>query len=323
MIISKKKTDLSVGDTDFPVVDVLLAIHNGSKFIREQLDSLVTQRDVKINLFVGFDDVDEDSEAIITELKSGFQSIKRYYFLNVGVDENFSRLLQESRSKYIATCDQDDIWLEDHLIKSIRLMIPDHPSLIFSQLAEFSSESTKVRIWPILKKNQIPSFSIFENVARGCTQVMNSHARDLILSVVRPHSIPRDWWFYSVVHHRDGVRFLPEVTVKYRLHESNLIGADRRFRRRLSRFSKNKLHRSFTIAGELRFQFRNYPSTNSSKKLNILVEGLDGSFFTRLKVTFCMKEKFRSDFLMDIVLRAILFFSERGNLRNNRSNETK
>jgi hypothetical protein len=301
-----KSKSINSRSIKIPEVDVLIAIKDGSKYIRDQLQSIASQRGVEINLIAGIDGTDEKSESILRELNSCFKTTRIFHFPEVGVDENFSRLLAVSGSEFIATCDQDDVWLDQHLLKSIDLLSLKSPSLSFSQLSEFNQTSKKVRIWPILKRNKIPHFAIFENVARGCTQVFNSKARDIIISTPKPEGVPRDWWIYALIHARHGVRFLPEVTVHYRLHDSNLIGADRSIASRIKRFSKMGLNHTYGIASAFQKELDYLPKTSLSPELSTLVRFLNGSFSSRFKVAFNLKHRYRSDLLTEVALRLLL-----------------
>ena len=310
--INKESESFTSSNGKTPEVDVLIAIREGSKYIREQLISIANQKGVEINLIAGIDGVDEESETILRELNSYFKTIQIFHFPQVGADENFSRLLAKSRSEYIATCDQDDVWLEQHLLKSIDLISSKSPSLSFSKLSEFNSTNKNIRIWPILKKNKIPDFAIFENVARGCTQVFNSEARKIIISKSRPEGVPRDWWIYALIHSFEGVKFLPEVSVLYRLHESNLIGADRSFASRFNRFSKSGLRDSYRIGMALQADFEYLPKTTSKIELNKLLRYLNGNFLSRCRVAFNLKHRYRSDLLTEFILRVLLLKAAKG-----------
>ncbi len=73
-----------------------------------------------------------------------------------------------------------------------------------------------------------PSFenALVENIAIGCTTVLNSLARDIILiSLPRPNSIVmHDWWAYMTVSALGQVFYDVETRTLYRQHSGNVVG---------------------------------------------------------------------------------------------------
>jgi hypothetical protein len=68
---------------------------------------------------------------------------------------------------------------------------------------------------------------VFENVAYGCTAVINDAARDLIVrSPPRAGVIMHDWWCALVVSAFGEVVYDPKPGVLYRQHGGNQIGAE-------------------------------------------------------------------------------------------------
>lgn len=79
-----------------PVIDVLLATYRAEpNMLADQIRSIDAQRDVVVNL-ISSEDVN-----------------------GVGACANFSALLEKSTARYTAFADQDDVWNEDKLVKSL------------------------------------------------------------------------------------------------------------------------------------------------------------------------------------------------------------
>ena len=108
-------------------VCVLLAAYNGEKYIKEQLDSILSQVDVAIDIYISLDLSTDLSLDIINKYKNRHKNI---YILDYGqrygsAGQNFFRLLMDvdfSNYNYVSFADQDDIWLPNKLYHAIEMI---------------------------------------------------------------------------------------------------------------------------------------------------------------------------------------------------------
>ena len=102
-------------------IAVILSTYNGEKYLKEQMDSLLSQEGVDITLFVR-DDGSTDRTVEMIQSYSDKMDILLFKESNVGFERSFRAavLKTEGRSfDFYAFCDQDDIWYEDKLAKGI------------------------------------------------------------------------------------------------------------------------------------------------------------------------------------------------------------
>jgi glycosyltransferase involved in cell wall biosynthesis len=97
-------------------ISVAMATYNGERYLRQQLKSVFNQTHRHLELIV-CDDCSTDSTWHILQRYARKYSRMRCYRneYNLGHKENFEKAISLCKSKYIALCDQDDIWLADHL----------------------------------------------------------------------------------------------------------------------------------------------------------------------------------------------------------------
>lgn len=100
-------------------VAVLMATYNGERFLREQLDSLLNQKDVTVKILVRDDNSKDSTVSILEEYKS--KSLLQWYTgEHLGVEKNFLDLLRHApEADYYAFCDQDDVWDDNKLSVAI------------------------------------------------------------------------------------------------------------------------------------------------------------------------------------------------------------
>ena len=97
-------------------ISVALAAYNGSKFIIEQLDSILNQSIVPDEIVVCDDCSTDDTFAVVKEYVNEHPIVKVYKnAVNLGFIKNFEKAAKLCTGDYILFSDQDDIWTYDHI----------------------------------------------------------------------------------------------------------------------------------------------------------------------------------------------------------------
>ena len=290
-------------------IDVLLATYNGAKYLEPFLDSLAKQKDVDIHLIVSDDGSTDSTLEIVHRYKRNFPRVTVLEGPKKGPMNNFFFLLRSSQADYIALADQDDIWAEDHLTKSInRITDFELPALSFSAVEEFTAGTGTGKIWP--SADQVPEFpsALFENIARGCTFVMNAPARELVNLNEPVKAIMHDWWIFLLVLLYGNTVYCPDPEVQYRLHEDNFIGVNNH---RWHRFLRTLRKGDWSLLGqmmELNDSLKRFPQTNNPFPLSRFVTMLTGNLGERVTVAKPNNMKYRDKRFDDIKLRIGILF---------------
>ena len=106
-----------------PTIAVLLATYNGEKYLAEQLNSIIYQKEVNTHIYISDDGSSDQTIHIIKSfIKKYPKKIKKIFYSNYkNSAKNFLYLIQKKLNyKYYAFCDQDDVWLEKKLINAIK-----------------------------------------------------------------------------------------------------------------------------------------------------------------------------------------------------------
>ena len=221
-------------------VEVLLATHNGEKFITEFLESLADQKDVEVDLVVSDDNSSDHTIQIVNSFADKFYSLKILTGPNKGAKNNFVHLIQNSNSEFSAFADQDDIWLQNHLRDSVNRLATHvgKPALVFSKVIEFS-ESVQIREWPDISSNPNLAMLLSENLARGCTMAINRDLMDLLKKSDFSEICMHDWWAILVAKTCGVVEFINAPGVKYRIHGENAVGSRKPLKVRMQLFCRS------------------------------------------------------------------------------------
>lgn len=222
-------------------VAVLLSYYNGYKYIDEQLESIIKQNYNNIDVYIRDDgSTCRLSLEKLKEIKKNNPNIKIKHGENVGVVNSFILLLKTvSEYDFYAFCDQDDYWLPDKLYSAVSCFDSLSPFLYCSSYTLVDD-----KLLPMNKENNtvVPTFenALFKNFCTGCTCVINDSLRDVIIKNEIKHNIPmHDWYFLLVAYYVGQVYYDNNSYIKYRQHDSNVVGGVVSTKDKMSRFTKN------------------------------------------------------------------------------------
>lgn len=237
-------------------VQVLMSTYNGTRYIREQLQSIYEQKGIEVNLLVRDDgSTDGTLQLLDEELQAG--RLSWYSGNNLGPAYSFWDLLQNAGDcDYYAFCDQDDVWDCDKLAVAANVMNNDgdKPAIYFCQtrlVDENLKEIENVTISPLLTYGE----SLMYHFVTGCTMVINNAMRKELLlykpSFIRMHDI----WVYNVAQAIGAsIHFDRMPHMSYRQHSANVVGQVNSvafvWKNRWKRLKKNEHIRS-RLAAEL------------------------------------------------------------------------
>ena len=105
-----------------PVVSVVMSVHNGERFLREAVESILGQsfRDFE---FITIDDGSTDcTAAILSSYQRNDPRVRVYHQENRGLIESLNRGCGVARGKYIARMDADDVAVRDRLMRQVDFM---------------------------------------------------------------------------------------------------------------------------------------------------------------------------------------------------------
>lgn len=242
-------------------IQILLSTYNGETYIKEQLQSLISQQNVNVQIFVR-DDGSTDSTVhklkVFKKLYPG--QIEILEGNNRGVIRSFFELLEKSwpEFSYYAFCDQDDVWEPDKLAKAIKRLQEcraDQPLMYSSATQMVDEHLNPLKVWPEPPRKPLSVYNaLIENVCVGCTVVVNRETLELVKRNM-PRNINNvimhDWWVYLCVSSFGEVVFDPEPSILYRQHQSNAMGGKADgwlnvWLNRLKRFISIKDHNIFS-----------------------------------------------------------------------------
>ncbi len=224
-------------------VAILLSTYNGEQFLGDQLESLLRQTLADWVLYWRDDGSTDGTAGIMHGFMAGAGAGRCQAVSGlsgrVGPTGSFMELLRaavavDSDMEAVAFADQDDVWLPEKLELAVAALRCDpRPTLYCSRQILVDEALHRIGLSATLRRPlQFPA-ALTQNVATGCTVVLNPAAARLVAGSHPPSATLHDWWSYLVVS-ANGGRLVADATptVLYRQHRGNAVGAPASMRRR-------------------------------------------------------------------------------------------
>ncbi|MBV8174391.1 MAG: glycosyltransferase family 2 protein [Verrucomicrobia bacterium] len=105
-----------------PLVSVIIPALNAAKYIRQALDSVLSQTYKRIEAIVVDDGSSDATSTIIEEFVKRDSRVQLVWQSNAGVGAARNTAIGKARGKYIASLDADDFWFPEKLEKQVACM---------------------------------------------------------------------------------------------------------------------------------------------------------------------------------------------------------
>lgn len=187
------------------------------------------------------------------------------------------------------------------------------PTLYFSQMM-YTDKELRLKSRPYINPNRVClKNAIVESSVNGNLIFLNSEAANLVLRHIPSNFKMHDWWFYLCVSAFGKIIFDDRVTLLYRQHENNVIGAKTAvlgtFGKRLKRFlNNNKTYPIYSQASEFLDLYRDELPDGSRKILQGLIDS-KMSLKARLKYSVKKNTFTRMKNIDNLFLRMLIVFN--------------
>ncbi len=224
-----------------PKVEILMATYNGSKYVAEQIDSILNQTYENYHLTISDDASTDNTVEIIDSYVSAYPSkitkvVSNIHFGNAR--DHFFWLMKKCNENYIMFSDQDDVWNKNKIEISMNELLKleekntkDTSLLVFTDQTVVDSNLNIIsKSMMTYQKQDTTSIDykklLFQNIVTGCTVCTNKALVELSLKFKDSNSIVmHDWWLAIVASRFGEVAYINQSTMLYRQHASNSVGA--------------------------------------------------------------------------------------------------
>ena len=200
------------------MISVCIPTYNGEKFLKPQIDSVLSQLSQNDEIVVSDDGSSDNTIEILENYKDS--RIKIFSNPRKGVISNIENALQNSIGEYIFLCDQDDVWVENKVNKMMEALSESY--LVVSD-CYVTDQNLNTIYESFYKQNNSRTnkwLALLKNPYLGCCMAFKRKVLDLALPF--PSKIPmHDIWIGNVAAFKFQVKFIPDKLIFYRRHGNN------------------------------------------------------------------------------------------------------
>ena len=204
------------------MISVCIATYNGEKYIKEQIDSILSQLSSEDEIIISDDGSKDDTLVEIKKINDN--RIKLFENKGIhGYTHNFENALNHSSGDYIFFSDQDDVWLPN----KIKIMLPYLMSDNFVISDAYITDANlkikgKISDWRKYKKGYFKN--LYKSIYAGCTCAFTKNIKNYCLPFPSTLYIQHDTWIGLLSELKFNVISINEPLIYYRRHDSNTSG---------------------------------------------------------------------------------------------------
>ncbi len=203
------------------MISVCIATYNGERYIKKQLESILSQLGSNDEVIISDDGSDDGTINEINKLND----VRIRIVLNKhkhGFTHNFENAIAESKGDYIFLADQDDIWLENKV--STMLEGFQTANLVISDCTTVDSQLNVIQQSRFKAFNIKPGFvrHLFKSRYLGCCLAFDAKMKNTILPFPKlDQYLEHDIWIVAVGFLYFKVKLIDEQLILYRRHGNN------------------------------------------------------------------------------------------------------
>lgn len=214
-----------------PILDINIAVFNQAGFLDQTLNSILGQKTrYPFRVLVGDDCSTDGSIEILKKFEMNYpqQITVIYQKKNLGLnspERNGVILLKNSTAKYIALCDGDDYWNDDHKLEKQLSFLEAHPEFVgcFHNTEERYDDDDNLASflycdYPVARNVSFADLS-YRNVIPTCSVIYRSRLFELPTWY---HTLKMGDWPLHLLNAQNGdFWYIPKVMGVHRLHSKS------------------------------------------------------------------------------------------------------
>lgn len=210
-------------------VSVAMATYNGEKYLKQQVDSILSQLSSEDELIISDDHSSDMTLSIIEKYKKEDSRVKLVMNpAESGVASNFDNAIKHTKNDIIFLSDQDDIWKPEK-VETVKSYYEKNPNIqmIMSDIIVVDNEinPTIESFYEYRGSRSGVIKNIIKNSYIGCAMSFRKELKAQILPI--PKNVPmHDMWIGLVADMNKSALLIPEKLIYYRRHDETVTSVE-------------------------------------------------------------------------------------------------
>lgn len=206
---------------DSPVISVIMPVYNAEKYVYQAIDSILKQTYADFEFLIFNDGSTDASREIICSFNDPRIRLMDSP-VNTGYVKHLNEGLKQAKGHYIARMDADDIADTSRFLKQVQFLELHHDVVACGSWIEFFGSQEGVLQYPVEHVDILTQLLLFGNAMAHPAVMMrksvldeNHFTYDASLEPAEDYAL---WYHLSKT---GKLHNLPEVLLKYRMHDQN------------------------------------------------------------------------------------------------------
>ncbi|HVZ24836.1 MAG TPA: glycosyltransferase family 2 protein [Sediminibacterium sp.] len=255
-------------ETSYPRISVVMATYNGSAYLPQQLDSILSQTLLPVEIIVVDDCSTDETPALLEDYVQKYPLIRLIkQATNQGYIQSFAKGMELATGEFIALSDQDDRWMPEKLA-ILHAAIQGH-ELVYSDsiLVDATGKPLGKKMSDIRNQLSYHSCLMYTVGAWAPGHAMLFRRELAQRSQPFPDIVTHDYWLGFVAACKGTVQYVNRPLVAYRQHTQNAIGADTRKAGAGKRKPVSREQKRHRIRQRIRLLCEKCPEENTAKQV--------------------------------------------------------
>ncbi|MBW2998991.1 glycosyltransferase [Candidatus Woesearchaeota archaeon] len=220
--------------TKIPKVSIIIPSYNYNWCITEAIESVIRQTYSDWELIIVDDGSKDNSVQIIEKYLTNSKIKLIKHKKNRGLSESYQTGLKNSKGKYIAFLESDDVWHKKSLEIKVKIIEKSKANLVYTDVKFFGFKDLryftnklhfdKIKSEIPINTNFIPRIFLLKNIIPtfSCVIIKKNIFKKLNFNI--PVSNPQglDWWFWLQTFLMNSkIHFIPKKLTKWRFHKTS------------------------------------------------------------------------------------------------------
>ncbi|MBP8708414.1 MAG: glycosyltransferase [Caldisericia bacterium] len=209
-----------------PKVSIVIPVYNGSNYLKEAIDSALSQTYENTEVIV-INDGSNDGGKTDKICKSYGKKIRYFKKENGGVASALNMGLEKMEGEYFSWLSHDDIYYPNKIEDQIKLldMLDNKNTILYSNVEYIDENSKTIYKTEYENKYSVDAlsngvFAVFYGYTNGCSMLISKKCFEEIGGFNEGLKTANDYEMWFRLFKKYPVRFTPQTLIRYRFHDN-------------------------------------------------------------------------------------------------------